>query len=647
MSNRRIQFVILLIVFVILISFQSRIPQVEAKSTEPFRVHRLEIIRLSSIVVDESGIGVPNQIVSFYDETEDKLIGRNITDINGYCYFLWQIPQNHSLGITYLNTTYNGNSTIFLGPSYSKFTIIVVAKPHIIYNITNSQNISTNMFLPSDFINLNVQLYDEFNNTISKASILIYIDNNVILNYFDTLPLLVKIPLYKYSIGVHNLSIYINESEFLDSSYTTYTFTIYQKPLKIVGDDSYTFHKIVSSNITFQILSGSIPMVNASYSLYLQNGDILINGVSNLSGYISINISKYIHSGYNLLYLKCFINIDYKTAIKQIEIYFYSDVFISNLSISKSVLFNTTSISFNLIDKYGENISMIPLKIYLDSSQLIYSGWYSMNFNISFVVFSYAGYHKISIISENFGFYLSQNMTFSFIVYDYPEYVIDYHGIEGYVSYGQKVSLDFRIFLHTFNLSVLDMYIFNNITNTYSKYPCNDPISYSVDIPNNNFKMKYLYLNFTFINNSDLPIEINRFELIFKIVSKIPTKLKIISLDHTENNILVVLRLKSLNGTYLKSSVVVAKFNSQSYQNVTDSQGYVSFLFEINSGNVNISFLFNGKGAYLPCNTSLTINFSNNLMDQSNYYFLSLFIIIPLFIVSILFHKNNIEIIEK
>ncbi|MFW9968486.1 MAG: hypothetical protein ACFFEA_15165, partial [Candidatus Thorarchaeota archaeon] len=134
---------------------------------------RGELIPITARLLQNGTFGDPvmNQFILFYDQSQDALIGSEITDSDGYASVLWNVSINHPLGLSLLNVTFEGNISLSLSPSYQWLSVIVVSRTSI------EVQIDENAIHPEDEIRLTARLVDDLNFSIVGASIDVYSDS--------------------------------------------------------------------------------------------------------------------------------------------------------------------------------------------------------------------------------------------------------------------------------------------------------------------------------------------------------------------------------------------------------------------------------------------------------------------------------------
>ena len=114
------------------------------------------------------------QIIFFYDETNDLLIGNNRTSTDGVATLHWQIPPNYSLGQTLINATFRGNESLALSPSTQRIWITIMANSILDVTVNNST------LAPGDLLILSCQLYDDLGSPISGVPLALSTQHDVV-----------------------------------------------------------------------------------------------------------------------------------------------------------------------------------------------------------------------------------------------------------------------------------------------------------------------------------------------------------------------------------------------------------------------------------------------------------------------------------
>jgi len=139
-------------------------------------VIRGELAPITARLLQNGTFGDPvmNQCLLFYDQTQDVFIGSAITDSNGYATVQWNVSINHPLGISLLNVTFEGNTSLSLSPSYQWSSVIVVSQTFI------EVQVDEYAIHPEDEITLAARVVDDHNVSIVGASIAVYSDSTLL-----------------------------------------------------------------------------------------------------------------------------------------------------------------------------------------------------------------------------------------------------------------------------------------------------------------------------------------------------------------------------------------------------------------------------------------------------------------------------------
>ncbi|RLG06533.1 MAG: hypothetical protein DRN68_06805, partial [Thaumarchaeota archaeon] len=92
---------------------------------------RGDSVLLKARLLDDLSQPMEGYNITFIDETENYVIGSNLTDSDGYAYLVYIIPQTASLGSHVLNASFNGSESEYLFPSSEETTITISSKPKI------------------------------------------------------------------------------------------------------------------------------------------------------------------------------------------------------------------------------------------------------------------------------------------------------------------------------------------------------------------------------------------------------------------------------------------------------------------------------------------------------------------------------------
>ena len=109
------------------------------------------------------GEPVQNQSIHYFDQTFNTFLGSSNSNQNGIASLDWDIPLDHSLGLTVINATFYGNESLSLSPSYQRVTILVLSSTRL----EVSQILM--MLAPGDLLSFSVHLADDSNVSVSNV----------------------------------------------------------------------------------------------------------------------------------------------------------------------------------------------------------------------------------------------------------------------------------------------------------------------------------------------------------------------------------------------------------------------------------------------------------------------------------------------
>jgi len=144
-----------------------------ASADEEHVAVRGESITISVILLQNVTYGnpVPEQNIEFYDQTNNLLLGTDITNTTGLASIVWNIPIDYLLGPTVLNATFRGNESIFLAPSYQNIILNILAGTEIVLHDAPLT------LAPNDTLTFSVILYDDTSSPINYRNLSVFRDD--------------------------------------------------------------------------------------------------------------------------------------------------------------------------------------------------------------------------------------------------------------------------------------------------------------------------------------------------------------------------------------------------------------------------------------------------------------------------------------
>ena len=147
-----------------------------ASADEDLVAIRGESVTISIVLLQNGTYGnpIPEQEIKFFDQTNNQILGTDITDSSGWASIIWDIPSFHSLGPTIINATFSGNESLFLAPSSQNITLNILAATEIILHETPTQ------LAPGDTLSFSVTLLDDSSTPLFNRPLYVYSNSRLL-----------------------------------------------------------------------------------------------------------------------------------------------------------------------------------------------------------------------------------------------------------------------------------------------------------------------------------------------------------------------------------------------------------------------------------------------------------------------------------
>ncbi len=186
-------------------------PDIVAAQDE-IQVIRGNTITITVTILQNGSYGYPVQYqrIYFFDQTNNTLLGSDISNQDGVASLDWKIPLSHTLGATIINATFYGNDSLLLAPSYQRVSLLVFSQTRIeIDQIPETLELG-------DMLSLDIHLVDDSNSSIANAELAIFKDTMLLATGTTNLSGIAN--LYttideRFALGMHILRICYNGSE--------------------------------------------------------------------------------------------------------------------------------------------------------------------------------------------------------------------------------------------------------------------------------------------------------------------------------------------------------------------------------------------------------------------------------------------------
>ncbi|MGQ4833240.1 MAG: hypothetical protein ACP6IS_05005 [Candidatus Asgardarchaeia archaeon] len=350
-----------------------------ALASDYLRVRRGTELVISATLGSTSNenVSLAGQKIFFYDETNNILIGYNITDSTGLALYRWRIPTNYSLGLITINATYKGNSTSLFVSSYAKTLIDIYSPIFLTYNITDSTNDPfDHVVAPGGNVLISIRAYDDSMTPISNLSIILYDDSHIFKKSTQT---------NEKGVAVFSISVpYVDD--------TNLTLTLESNASSLFYDNARETTMLIIRHIRSRIENFIVYNLNRDMNEYCTPNDkIMIKGV---------------------------LKTEFGTPIDGAFIYLRSnsgDVFLVN----KTNHVGEFIFTFNISDLYPEKLGEIHANVFYPGNDAILESVHSFSFSIKKTVF----YHIIipkNNTDVNVGDTITVKLSFSGVASDIP-----------------------------------------------------------------------------------------------------------------------------------------------------------------------------------------------------------------------------------
>ena len=174
MNNTNTTRVLILFSILVLLLISSNVRV--ASADEDIVAIRGESVTITILLLQNGTYGtpIPTQEIEFFDQTNNQLLGTDVTDSNGLASIIWDIPSDYSLGPTIINATFSGDESLFLAPSSQNITLNILAATEILTHEIPSQ------LAPGDTLSFSVTLLDDSSTPLANRQLYVY-SNSILL----------------------------------------------------------------------------------------------------------------------------------------------------------------------------------------------------------------------------------------------------------------------------------------------------------------------------------------------------------------------------------------------------------------------------------------------------------------------------------
>ena len=269
-------------------------------------VVRGNAITITSILVQNGSYGdfIPNQRIVFFDQTYNTQLGSDMTDANGVASISWNIPIDHPLGPTIINTTFFGNESLSLAPSCQRTTLVVLASTNIEIGQT------PDVLAPGDPLIFSVDLKDDSGTPISNATVTVLKNDTPLsvrtTNLSGSIAFEIECNSSWATLGNNEIHVVFEQdlTTFIAASESAFMVRIVRISTSLLLQDSYPAETTINEAVEFdvQIQSTNMSLPNEYLQLVLDDS-FLLQSVSNSSGIVHfhMNIDERFTLGFHTL----------------------------------------------------------------------------------------------------------------------------------------------------------------------------------------------------------------------------------------------------------------------------------------------------------------------------------------------------------
>ena len=442
------------IIFIVLLSLSLTTFSTETISAEgEIIVVRGNTISITVTLLQNGSYGdpVPEQMIFFFDQTFNTCLGSEKTDSNGIASIYWTIPQDHALGTTIINATFNGNESLSLAPSCQMSILTIVSLTNIeITQVTES-------LAPGDILSFSVLLTDDSYSPLQNATVKVLKDETLLAaaktNSSGKIHFEIECNSSWISLGDNDIHVVYEQdlTNFLDA--TEYVFTIDISKLSTFLTPVNSFPTDISLieflDMYIELSEETDPLPNESIQVLLDDVFIFLT-TSNSSGiaHIHLMVDERFKLGSHIL------KILYNGSSRYSDSYFESLIFVSSPAQiiieapESSDIGTNIEIEISISDSLGRAIPNAIIRIIDTTSNQIFT--VSSSPTETIIRFQYTvqgpiGNHILDIeILEN-PLITNGSSSISFSVWSTPTISLLFSNIENYASPNQEITFEIQM----------------------------------------------------------------------------------------------------------------------------------------------------------------------------------------------------------
>jgi hypothetical protein len=546
-----------------------------AHAQENIVVQRGDTITITVFLLQNGTYGtpVPNQMIEFFDQTHNLLLGIDTTDSIGTASIDWTIPIDYFLGPVVVNATFRGNESMFLSPSTQFVVLCIVSSVQVIIDYT------IGFLAPGDQFNFTVLLLDDTNTPIENASLIALSGNTVLATSRTNLSGVALFTLHCNSswsvLGENTIRVVHQEDiiNFYASAEESITVDIQQIPTSI-NTNSRPVEITLGNSLDFEAnLTGSGGGISAEIGVFMDG--ILIDsmttdvlGSCSYSLVIDTRFSPGIHT-FQLMYNG---SERYASSFASFNLRIVSPVFMNIDSPAFPIIGNTMEFKIELRDYYDRPFDETMIRFSDSSSMLNYTSQISYvppSSSIWFPILGPPGPHILNLELVN-SFITNGSYSISLLVWSRPDMTLEESSILHYASPQQELAFSFKMTGWSGNCSNRIWNVLVNGLYNFSIATDSDGIaSFIISAPNSEGMYN---LSLVYDGNTELYELTVKCEYLFMVRYSIPAHAELVEYEVVPplQEVIIHLRIRCLNGTLLPG--IYTRFIWLSQTNYVQSQ---------------------------------------------------------------------------
>ncbi len=572
--------VLLLVTTLVLLIIASGIGAASAE--DEFVAIRGENVIISVTLLQNGTYGnpVPEQRIEFYDQTNNLLLGNNITDLNGLASINWNIPIDYSLGPIIVNATFYGNESIFLLPSSQSIILHILASTEIVHQDTPA------ILAPGDTLSFSIILLDDTSNPMNNRTVSVFSDDILLSTAVTNITGGASFQIHynnSWNVIGENVIRIVHEQDianYYDRTETLFTYEIQKIQTSIQSNfslDSIPLSAILNLEVELRSIEGGI---SSNLEVLLDGSPLTITTTDNSGdGTIHLDIDEQFSLGSHFLTIIYNGSERYAETSFNIEFDILSPAILNFTVPTYAVIGLDTNMTISLCDILGRPIEGIfTISDIMNGQNLsIQTAQDTIDFNIEFPTWGPVGLHDILLDIDN-PFVTNRSIIYTIIVWSQPEFVLQHNNILHFASPNQEI---------TFIVQLTDWS--GNISFQSIQLLCNEKIvSSSITDENGIAIITSLASSYEGLYNLSIvyPMNMTRYELPAKLDYHLTVSISIpvlVKLDHYEvipqlQKIEIFLQVQCLNGSFVEDIIIKIIWESiEGY--TTTQQGGISVIY--------------------------------------------------------------------